>query len=268
VNAAANPVISTTSLDAGLIGTPYSETLEVSTPRAGAWSIASGALPTGVTLNPTTGVVSGTPTVSGTFPVTFRFTETESGTTDTQALQLTIHSVPVVTTTALPDALKDSTTNAYSFFLSSTGGSTSKTWTLAGGSLPNGLSLSSSGKISGTATVNGDFTFTVQVTDTLTGASATKSLTIHVGTVAIFTATTPAGSKDDAYSLQFQGRPSNIGLVGWSIGGGSLPPGLSLSSTGLLSGTPTAAGDYTFTVSYSVLLKGTRSRSYTLHIAP
>jgi len=268
LDAAANPVISTTTLPAGLINTAYDASLAVSTPRPGSWSIASGSLPTGVVLNPTTGALSGTPTVSGTFPVTFRFTETESGTTDTQALQIQIFSVPVVTTTAMPDALKDSTTNAYSFFLASSGGSSSKTWSLASGSLPNGLSLSATGKITGTATVNGDFTFTVQVTDTLTGATATKSLTIHVGPVAIFTATTPAGVDGVPYSLQFEGKPSNLGMLGWGIASGTLPPGLSFGGTGLLSGTPTTAGSYTFSVSYSVLLKPTRTRTYTLVIAP
>lgn len=268
VDPAPNPVISTTTLPVGLINTAYSTTLMVSTTPPGTWSIDSGSLPTGVTLNPTTGVVSGTPTVAGLFGVTYRFTETESGTTTTKALSLRIHSVPEVTTQALPDALKDSTDNGYSFFLSSSGGSTSKTWSLASGSLPNGLTLSGTGKISGTATVNGNFTFTVRITDTITGASGTKELTIHVGSVAIFTATTPAGDVGTPYSFQFEGKPSNLGFLGWGLGGGALPPGLSLSGTGLLSGTPTLAGSYTFSVSYSVLLKGTRTREYTLVVTP
>ncbi len=267
LKAAANPVISTTTLPDGLIDAAYSTTLEVSTPRAGAWSIASGALPAGITLNPTTGSVSGTPSVSGTFAVTFRFTETESGTSATKTLSLRVFSRPVITTTALPDALKDSTDNAYSFFLASTGGSSSKTWALASGTLPPGLTLSSTGKISGTATVNGDYNFTVRVTDGVTDATGTKALTIHVGPVAIFTATTPDGSVGEGYLLQFEGKPSNFGFVGWSTSG-PLPPGLLMSSTGRLSGTPTLAGDYTFTVNYTVLLKPTRSRTYTLHVDP
>ncbi len=265
VNPAPNPVITTTSLPDGLIDSPYSATLTVSTAPPGAWSIASGSLPTGLNLNATTGAISGTPTVSGTFAVTVRFTETESGATATKALQVKIFSRPTITTTALADALRGS---AYSQQLTSSGGSGTGSWTVTAGSLPTGLSLSAAGAITGTATVNGDYTFTVRIGDSVTGASATRVLTIHVGIVAIFTATTPAGKVGTAYSLQFTGKPSNIGMGGWSVGSGTLPPGLSFGTTGLLAGTPTVAGDYTFAVTYAVLLTGTRTRTYTLHVAP
>ncbi|MFL6107645.1 MAG: putative Ig domain-containing protein, partial [Marmoricola sp.] len=263
LNKAPDPVITTTTLPAVLINLTYNQTL-TKTGNAGSWSISAGALPTGLSLDAGTGVISGAPTVAGTFNFTVKFTETESGTFDTQALSLVVYSRPTITTTGLPDALKD---NTYSATLTKSGGSGSGSWALSAGALPTGLSLSSAGAITGTATVNGDYSFTVRFADSVTGAATTKVLTIHVGPTAIKTGSLADGKVGAAYSVQLDGAPS--GISGWALAGGStLPPGLTLSGSGLLSGTPTAAGDYTFDVTYSVLLKPSRTRTFTLHINP
>jgi len=264
VDPAPNPVINTTTLPAVLINAAYNQQLS-KTGNAGTWSITGGNLPTGITLDGATGILSGSPTVSGTFSFTVRFTETESSTFDSQALSILVYSRPTITTVGLPDALKD---NSYSASLAKTGGSGSGTWSITAGSLPTGLSLSSSGNFSGTATVSGDYSFTVRFADSVTGASTTKVLTIHVGNVAIRTGQLPDGKKSTAYSVTFDGAPNNVLGGGWSLDSGTLPPGLSFTGLGVLSGTPTTAGDYTFSISYTVLLKGTRTRTYTLHIAP
>ncbi|MFL6174194.1 MAG: putative Ig domain-containing protein, partial [Marmoricola sp.] len=263
LNKAPDPVITTTTLPAVLINLTYNQAL-TKTGNAGSWSISAGALPTGLSLDAGTGVISGAPTVAGTFNFTVKFTETESGTFDTQALSLVVYSRPTITTTGLPDALKD---NTYSATLTKSGGSGSGSWALSAGALPTGLSLSSAGAITGTATVNGDYSFTVRFADSVTGAATTKVLTIHVGPTAIKTGSLADGKVGAAYSVQLDGAPS--GISGWALAGGStLPPGLTLSGSGLLSGTPTAAGDYTFDVTYSVLLKPSRTRTFTLHINP
>ena len=157
-------VITTTSLPGGVVSTAYSETVSATggeTPYS--WSVISGSLPSGLDLGSSTGVISGTPTSAGTSNFTVQVTDSQ-GTpdTDTQALSIEIVADLDITTTSLPDGTKQ---QSYSQTLAATGGETPYTWSLVSGALPNGLSLSSGGVISGTCRRAGTFNFTVRVTD-------------------------------------------------------------------------------------------------------
>lgn len=77
-------------------------------------------------------------------------------------LTLNVEDTLTVTTTTLPDAIKDS---PYSFLLLASGGVPSYQWSVSSGSLPAGLTLSDAGLISGTPSGSGSFNFTVQVQD-------------------------------------------------------------------------------------------------------
>lgn len=157
-------------------------------------------------------------------------------------------TTPAITTTSLPGG---STSSAYSATVTTSGGTAPFTWSVASGTLPTGLSLgsstSSSVTIAGTPTAQGTFTFTISVTDS-TGASATSaSLTIRISNLAITPSSPlPSGTAGTAYSLQFQATGGTAPYQ-WSVASGStLPTGLTLSGTGLLSGTPTVQKTYTF----------------------
>jgi hypothetical protein len=98
VNAIEGPAISTASLASGTAGTAYSQTLAATggqTPYA--WSIVSGALCTGLSLNASTGAITGTPALPGSCAFTARVTDDDLA-TDDQALSITVAGVPNVMT--------------------------------------------------------------------------------------------------------------------------------------------------------------------------
>lgn len=242
------PVITTTSLPAGSRGTAYSTTL-TKTGNAGTWAVSAGALPAGITLAADSGVLSGTPSVDGSFPVTFTFTETVSTLVATKSLQLVIADPPdpVITTTTLPDGV---VSQAYGPVQLAKTGNTG-TWTLTDGTLPTGVTLSSAGVISGTPSVAGDFFPTVTFTEA-NGTTDSQTLLLHTAVQnapVISTTSLDDGTVGAAYSDTLVATPN---LGSWSISFGSLPPGLSLNGfTGAITGTPTTAGDYYFIAKYT-----------------
>lgn len=250
--------VTTTSLPGGTLGTAYSQTLAASggiTPYA--WSISVGSLPQGLTLNASTGLISGTPTGSTTGAINFtvKVTDAETPTAQsaTQALSITIAAAPLsVATTSLPSGVAQSVYAGAT--LQAAGGVSPYTWTVTTGSLPTGLTLNTTtGAISGTPTASGTTTFTVTATDseTPTAQTANKQLSITVNPqLSVTTTSLAAGVIGTAYS-QTVAASGGITPYTWSISSGSLPAGLSLnSSTGAITGTPTgpAVGTSSFTV--------------------
>jgi len=151
-------------------------------------------------------------------------------------------------------------------------------YTLIGGSLPPGLSLSFSGTISGTPSNAGSYSFWVNLSDQnppsadwCRPSEAQREFTIVVNGGApavplsiVPTALVPSATTlDTPYSFQLSAQGG--GTQTWSLVSGALPSGLQLSSSGLISGAPTATGDFTFGVQVS---DGTRkaSQTYTLTV--
>src|ERR1700722_3711725 len=165
-------------------------------------------------------------------------------------LTVKIEPPPVITTTSLPSAPLN---QPYSQPVTATGGVPPLTWTIASGSLPAGLMLGASTtdtvNITGKATTAGNSTFTIKVTDA-TGASSTSGpLNIVVSTLA-FTSTSPlpAGTINMVYpNVQFAATGGTSPYTFALASGSTLPPGLQLNG-GLLSGTPTASGNFSFGV--------------------
>jgi hypothetical protein len=249
----ADLTITTSSLPNGTVGTSYSQSVSASggsTPYT--WSIISGGPPAGITLNTSTGVLSGTPTTAGTSNFTVKVTDSQpTPDEDTQALSITINAEDlVITTTSLPDGIVGT---AYSETVVATGGVEDYSWSIDSGSLPSGLSLNSStGVISGTPDTIETANFTVKVTDsqTPTADTDTQALTIVVEPelLAITTTSLPDGQVSSAYS-ETVSATGGVTSYTWSIDSGSLPAGLSLnSSTGVISGTPTTSALSEFTV--------------------
>ena len=232
------PSITTNSLPSWTVGVAYSQTLAATGGTAPyTLTITSGTLPAGLSLS-SGGVISGTPTTAGgPTSITFQVTDSANKTAN-KSLSITINASPSINTGSLPNGTVGV---AYSQTLSVTGGTSPYTWSIASGSLPAGLSFSSSGVVSGTPTSAIGPTFiTFQVTD-LTSATAMKSLSFTISTPpSISTSSLPNGTVGTAYS-QTLTATGGTSPYSWTIASGSLPAGLTLSSIGLISGTPTAA---------------------------
>ena len=274
VNTPNPPSISTSSLPAGTQNAAYSATMAATggaTPYT--WSVTSGTLPTGLALAPSTGLISGTPTATGTSTFTVKVIDANS-LTATKALSLAVSaapSSPSITTASLSGATQNA---AYSATLAATGGTAPYSWSVTSGTLPAGLALASStGVISGTPTGTGTSNFTVKVTDA-NSLTATKALSLTVSAApsspSITTAFLSGGTQNAAYSATLAATGGTT-PYSWSILSGSLPAGLTLApTTGLISGTPTGTGASTFTVKVTDahLLTATKSLSITVSAAP
>jgi len=239
------PIITTPSLPADTVGVAYNQTL---TATGGAvpytWSLQSGSLPAGLSLNASSGAITGTPNASGAASFTAKVTDNVSATAS-KALSIVINAAVTITTSNLP---ADTVGVAYNQALSATGGTGVLTWSLNGGSLPTGLSLTAAGVVSGTPSVSGTTSFTAKAADTV-GATAAKALSIVVNAApSITTSSLPNGTQNVAYS-QTLAATGGTTPYSWAISSGTLPTGLSLvAGTGVISGTPTATGTSSFTV--------------------
>ncbi len=128
------------------------------------WSILSGSLPSGMSLDPLTGSVSGAATTAGSYVFTVRVTDASS-TTAAQPLTLTVAATvpPVqILTTAIAGAI---VSVPYSQHLAAAGGLGSYTWKITGGQLPSAITLSTAGDLSGIPTSPGTWSFTATVYD-------------------------------------------------------------------------------------------------------
>jgi N-acetylneuraminic acid mutarotase len=244
-------VISTTSLPNGNVQNSYTATLMTSggSPPV-SWVVSAGALPSGVSLVAATGQILGTPTTAGTYNFTVKATDSGSTAQSTTApLSITINNPPLrITSLSLPVGAINST---YSATLQASGGKPPLAWRVTTGTLPFGLTLNAaSGKISGTATTEGTFTFAVEVSDSDTPAQIVSqpfSITINPP-VSITTTTLTNGAVGCGYGATFTSTGGTPPIT-WSITIGTLPAGLVLDpATGQISGSPTTLATSNFTV--------------------
>ncbi|SDD45828.1 Calx-beta domain-containing protein [Aquimonas voraii] len=237
------------TLPAASAASSYSQSLSASGAIAPyTFSVSAGALPAGLSLT-SAGVLSGTPTAAG----TFNFTVTASDANAQTGSQAYTLVVGAPTLTLQPSTLPNGTGSApYSAQLTATGGNAPYSFSLSAGALPPGVTLATDGAISGTPTAAGTFNFTASVTDSTSGTpgTVTRAYTVEVlvPTIGISTTVPTIWTLNRPFSLQLQGSGGAFPYT-FAVASGALPAGVTLSPSGLLSGIPNIAGNYTFTVS-------------------
>lgn len=240
---------SSTSLASVPAGTAYNQSVTASGGVAPySYAIIGGSLPPGVTLNTSTGAISGPLTSVGSYPFTLQAKDQNQFTAQVGlTLQVTAPTLAVDTAT-LPDA---SVGTAYTQILTASGGVQPYRLSVTG--LPAGLTLTGN-TISGTPTQTGAFTVAVKMTDSTTGIGApfsvirTLSLTVNASPMTLTPATLPTPVAGLAYS-QTMTAAGGTAPYRYAVTSGTLPAGLTLNpTTGALSGTPTSTGTSNFTI--------------------
>ncbi|MGE5112091.1 MAG: putative Ig domain-containing protein [Acidobacteriaceae bacterium] len=261
------------TLPGATTGKPYSATLTLSGGSSPyTWS-ASSSLPAGLTVS-SAGAVSGTPTTAGTFSFSAKVKDSSSPAQNSSAnYQLTVATAAaplIVATTSLPGGTSGT---SYSTTLSASGGTSPYTWA-ATTSLPAGLTLNSNGVLSGTPTTAGTSSIGVKVTDTASPtqtATATLSLSVAAppaAPLAVTTTSVPNATSGQSYSVTLMASGGTTPYK-WSATG--LPAGVSMSSGGVISGTPTSSGTFSFTAkvtdSSSTIQSASKALSLTVKAA-
>jgi hypothetical protein len=262
--AAVCPVItlSPPTLPNGTVGVAYSQTI---LGNGGAppysFAVTSGTLPAGLTLT-APGVLAGTPTTAGASTVTIRGTDA-NGCFGDIVYTITIVAAPTPlpvcpVITLSPSTLPNGTVAvAYSQMIAGNGGTAPYVFGLESGTLPPGTTLTAAGLLAGTPTTAGTSTFSIRGTDA-NGCFAILAYTIIIAAAPVppptgcpvITLSPPAlpnGIVGAAYSQTIVGSGGTAPYV-FGVTAGALPPGLLLTSAGVLSGTPTTIGTTTFTI--------------------
>jgi hypothetical protein len=240
---------------------PYHYSITPGTPPILGLRVQDGQpLPTGFPSNVTGGILA--VLSQGFYTTSIRVTDSTNATFD-RAINFTVLAVDIVSNPTLPKAVVNT---AYSFQLSPVGGNGNYVW--SGSNLPAGVSINSgTGVLSGTPTSAGTFNFSVGVADAAGGGSTFRGFTLAVNPFAITDAQIlPQATAQKSYSHQFS-APNCGANCAWSVYTGSLPSGLSLSSTGLLSGTPTGGTQTSFGIQAKGA-NGTSQKQFGLAITP
>ncbi|MDX1804342.1 MAG: putative Ig domain-containing protein, partial [Alcanivorax sp.] len=265
------PTLAITSSSGGTsltatVGQSFTQTFTFSGGQAPYQGYSISGIPAGLSVTAfdrTSITISGAPTVSGTFTLKVSGTDSSTGTdpgsgknapfTVSQSFALQINAASMSVSPASGTLTNATSGTAYNQLITAGGGISPYTYTVTSGSLPSGVILTAAGILKGTPSAVGTFQFQVTATDSSTGAgspataSASYTLNVDPPPIPLSPSALPNLQQGTAYSQQLSASGGTSPYT-YAVTSGSLPTGLTLSSTGLISGTPTASGPYNFTV--------------------
>lgn len=261
--------ITTPSVGPGTVGAPYSAALQTDVPGPKTWSIVEGTLPPGLSIGPTDGVISGTPTTVGSYLFVVR-ADQDAKRWDRKGFKIDVREALKIAAVGLGPTVPSEVGVPFNASVIVTGGTGVGTyaWSLAAGSLPPGVLLGADGTITGIPTAAGKYPFTLSATDAegrvatlLTGIvvkAKLSILTLRLGPVRV--------------GKLYRSKVATLGGVApvrVKVASGKLPPGVKLDPlTGALFGVPLKAGAYSFTVQATDALKVKAAKFFTLVVAP
>jgi hypothetical protein len=254
--------ITTTSLLTATAGTAYSSTLSATGGKLPyTWTLSSGSLPSGITVQ-SAGSISGTTSQTGSFTATIEVTDSSSPKlTSSKSLTLTVNAAVAITITPTTASVASGASTAFTALVSNTS-NVAVTWSASPGT------VSTSGLYQA-PTVTSDTAATVTATSQAdTTKSATASVTITPPPVSVTTTSLSSATAGAAYSNALTATGGTTPYA-WSLSSGTLPTGITVQSSGSLSGTTTKTGTYNISVEVtdSSLPKLTASQSLTLTVA-
>jgi len=261
------------SLPSATVNTAYPIMTFSATGGTGPYTFArAGVLPDGMSFDAATATLSGTPTQTGVFPFTISVTES-NGCGDSQDYALAV-SCQSETITVNPSAVAAGTASvAYTPQVFTGSGGTGPYAFFKAGALPAGMTFDTpTATLSGTPTETGTFPFTISATEP-NGCPGSRGYSLVIGCPAITVSRTgggsfPAASYNVSYTGQSLSASGGTAPYTFTKSSGNLPTGISLSSSGALSGTPTATGTFTFTITATDNIGCIGSQSFSIAVKP
>ncbi len=232
------------------------------------FSITSGALPQGLTLHPNTGVISGAPAMAGTSNFTVRALSANHLRFDTLGLRLTVAATQTQVTVTVTPATATVASGANQQLTASVSGGTTTTasaqvtWSASAGTVSStGLFTAPNTSVAASATVSA-----TSVADPTAFALAVISITpVSSSTLKVSTSALPNATQGASYSSTLAASGGTLPYT-WRMASGSLPAGLSLTSAGAFTGSPTNAGTSTFTAQVTDAASHSATASLTLTV--
>jgi hypothetical protein len=261
-------VIGPESASPGTVGTPYSLAMTATLSDPKTWSISTGALPPGLTLNATSGLISGTPTTVGSYTFTVRAV-VDATRTDTKTLTIEVRA-PLSVAASQPftaaHLARGEMGISFQGSLAATGGTGSYTWSVSSGALPPGLALGATGTITGRPRTAGAYRFAVSVADT-EGRTAIYDAALSIAPrLSITSRLLRPGTVGRAYRTKLA-TSGGVNPKRWSARG--LPPGVRVDTRlGTLLGTPRRAGVYRVSIGVADALDAKSTGTFRVLVRP
>lgn len=225
------------------------------------WDVVDGDIPPGITLA-ADGTLSGMATTAGEYTFTARVRDAFLQ-AETREFNVAVSPFEIVLNGMLPARPVG---NPVFVPLTQTGGTGPYVWRLAAGSLPPGITLNSAGALSGTGTEAGQYVFTLEVKDA-NDLAVEKVFNWTFFDIEILTANPlPLGVVNVPYSVALT-QSGATAPVQWQVAAGALPGGLTLSPAGVLKGSPTSVGAFSFVVQLTGNDGYGTSKSFDLNVA-
>jgi hypothetical protein len=271
------------TLPSGQVGVLFSEIISASGGTGPyTFAVTAGALQPDLSLDPNSGLLSGTPLSSGTFVFTITATD-QNGCTGSRVYTLTINPTGCPSLTLLPSTLPNTAVGIPYSEPITAGGSIPDTYvfSVTTGLLPAGLALTpvtppplKTVDLAGIPTTANPYSFTITATDA-NGCQVSQAYEILVNppacpTITVLPPTLPNPTLNVPYSETISAA-GGAGLYLFTVTAGALPPGLDISPLVLtpsadLAGTPTAVGDYSFTITATDLNGCPGTQDYVLSV--